>query len=260
MKNSDTSIPALVKVHNLTRNFKVGSKIVHVLKNTSFDIPYGSFTIIYGPSGSGKSTLLNCLMGLDSPSSGTVFYEGRDLNVMHTNEKAYFRAQTMGIVQQTDHWVRSLSVIDNVALPLEFLGIRRAAALEAARVSLERMGMLAAAHKLPNLLSGGEQQRVAMARALVNNPSYIVADEPTGNLDSKNGDALMEMLLYLNRDFQRTIVLVTHNIEYLAIADQILVVDDGYVSEMDMSKDKDIVYNLLSDTKQRIEQWKMRKK
>jgi ABC-type lipoprotein export system ATPase subunit len=122
------------------------------------------------------------------------------------------------------------------------------------------MGMLAAAHKLPNLLSGGEQQRVAMARALVNNPSYIVADEPTGNLDSKNGDALMEMLLYLNRDFQRTIVLVTHNIEYLAIADQILVVDDGYVSEMDMSKDKDIVYNLLSDTKQRIEQWKMRKK
>lgn len=249
----------LIQVSNLSRKFKVGQNTIDVLKQTNFEIPYASFTIIYGPSGSGKSTLLNALMGLDEPTSGTVTYEGRNLYSMSQDERAYFRGHTMGIVQQTDHWVKSLSVLDNVALPLEFLGIRRAAALEAAKASLARIGMLSSANKYPHFLSGGEQQRVAMARALVNNPAYIVADEPTGNLDSRNGDALLEMLLYLNREFQRTIVLVTHNIEYLSIADQILVVEDGHVAELNMTKGKDIVNSLLNDTKDRIDKWKKRK-
>lgn len=259
MQISDSKSKPLIRVTNLSRQFKVGQNTIDVLKDVDFEIPDGSFTIIYGPSGSGKSTLLNALMGLDEPTTGKVTYEGRNLYSMSKDERAYFRGHTMGIVQQTDHWVKSLSVLDNVSLPLEFLGVRRALALEAAKASLDRMGMLASANKYPDFLSGGEQQRVAMARALVNTPAYIVADEPTGNLDSKNGDALLEVLLYLNREFQRTIVLVTHNIEYLSIADQILVVEDGRVSELNMTKGRDIVNSLLNDTRDRIDEWRKRK-
>lgn len=246
----------LLRVSNVSRTFTKGNSSVTPLSNVTFSIPEGSFTVIYGPSGSGKSTLLHILMGIDTPTNGTVTYESRDLFQMSKDERAFFRAHTMGIVQQTDHWVKSLSVLDNVALPLVFLGVDREHAYNAARESLKRVGMQDHAGKSPSSLSGGEQQRAAMARALVNNPSYIVADEPTGNLDSKNGDALMKLLRYMNKEFNRTVVLVTHNLEYLTLADQVLLIEDGKLTEMKNSNVDQVVTRLMAETKLRLKQWK----
>ena len=250
-----TSNQPLIRVKNLSKSFKTASGVVQVLRDVNFEILDGSFTIIYGPSGSGKSTLLNALIGLDPPTTGQVTYDGKDLYVMDKNERAFFRAHTMGMVQQTNHWVRSLDVLENVALPLHFLGVTPEAAREGAASSLKRIGMQDHAHKYPSVLSGGEQQRVAMARALVNNPAYIVADEPTGNLDSKNGDALINLLRYFNKEFNRTIVLVTHNLEYLSLGDKLLLIEDGAVNEMKEVDIRKVTNHLLTDMKKRIDDW-----
>ena len=245
----------LIKVRNVSKSFKTIGGNVQALRDVSFEILDGSFTIIYGPSGSGKTTLLNILIGLDAPTTGQVTYDGKDLYAMDKNEQAYFRAYTMGMVQQTNHWVKSLSVLDNVALPLHFLGMPSETAGIRAKDMLSRIGIEAHAHKFPSVLSGGEQQRAAMARALVNNPAYIVADEPTGNLDSKNGDNLVWQLRHLNKKYHRTIVLVTHNLEYLSLGDKLLLLEDGVVTE---TKDTDIQHvtsHLLTDMKKRIESW-----
>ncbi len=250
-----TQAKPLIHVKNVSKSFKTASGVVQVLNNVNFEILDGSFTIIYGPSGSGKSTLLNALIGLDAPTTGQVTYNGKDMYAMNQNERAFFRADTMGMVQQTNHWVRSLSVLENVALPLRFLGISPEAALEGAKNSLRRIGIEEHAYKYPGVLSGGEQQRAAMARALVNNPSYIVVDEPTGNLDSKNGDALINLLRYLNKDFNRTIVLVTHNLEYLSLGDKLLLIEDGAVIEMKSNDIHKVTRHLLIDMQKRIDDW-----
>lgn len=247
--------PVLIEVVNVSKQFKVGGKQTTIIKHADFTIYDGSFTIIYGPSGSGKSTLLNMLMGIEAPTTGSVSYNAANLYAMPINERAFFRAHTMGVIQQTDHWVKSLTVLDNVALPLEFLGVKRQAAVEGALTALRRVGLEHYAAKYPMVLSGGEQQRVAMARALVNNPSYIVADEPTGNLDSANGDALIRVLRDMNKNFGRTVVLVTHNLEYLSLADQILVVEDGVVTEKKDEAAASIAAHLLEETKKRIAAW-----
>lgn len=245
----------LIKVSNVTKSFKTAGGTVEILHDVNFEIEDGSFTIIYGPSGSGKSTLLNLLMGLDAPTTGQVTYEGKDMYAMSQDERAFFRAHTMGMVQQTDHWVHSLKVLENVALPLHFLGQSKEQAQKGALDSLRRIGMEDHADKYPSVLSGGEQQRVAMARALVNNPAYIAADEPTGNLDSKNGDALIGLLKTLNEKFERTIVLVTHNLEYLSLGDKLLLMEDGKVTETDNRNIHKVTTNLLSDMKKRIDNW-----
>jgi len=246
----------LIKVQNVTKSFKLpGGSSVEILHNVNFEIMDGSFTIIYGPSGSGKSTLLNAIIGLDTPTSGTVMYEGKNLYAMSPDDRAHFRAFTMGMVHQTNNWVKSLTVQENVALPLHFMGIRHDAAMLQAKSSLHRIGVDVHAHKYPTVLSGGEQQRVAMARALVNNPAYIVADEPTGNLDSKNSDNLINLLRYLNKEFHRTIVLVTHNLEYLSIGDKLLLMDDGHVTEINGKDIRSTTSHMLTDMKARIEGW-----
>lgn len=255
MIQKERSTRTLIEVKNLTKQFKVGSGTMTAVDNASFTISDGSFTIIYGPSGSGKSTLLHALMGIDPPTAGTVTYEGKDLYTMSSYDRAHFRANTMGVVQQNTSWVKSLSVVENVALPMLFQGISREAALVAARQSLERINMSEYADKRPSKLSGGEQQRVAMARALVNNPSYIVADEPTGNLDSKNGDELIKLLLYLNKKMWRTVVLVTHNIEYLALADQIISIEDGKVAGMAGQEAKEMADKIIAETRARAKEW-----
>lgn len=247
---------ALIKVSNVTKEFKTPSGIVEILHNINLEIPEGSFTIIYGPSGSGKSTLLNLIIGLDAPTSGKITYESNDLYAMDVDQLAYFRAHTMGMVQQTNNWVKSLSVLDNVALPLHFIGLPPEIALARANSSLEMVGMKEHASKYPTILSGGEQQRIAMARALVNSPAYIVADEPTGNLDSKNGDALINLLRDLNKKFHRTIVLVTHNLEYLTIGDKLLLMEDGNITETKGADVHAITEKLLSDTRKRIDGWR----
>ncbi len=229
MKNLDSN--SLISVSKVSKSFLSGDATIDVLKDVSFTIPEGSFTIIHGPSGSGKTTLLNTITGLQKPTTGSVLYEQKDIYNLTPSELAHFRAKTMGIVYQQNYWVQSLTVLENVALPLYFLGYEKTAALKEALESLKRVGMDHHAAHLPTILSGGEQQRVSMARALVSNPTYIVADEPTGNLDSKNGDAIMKLLKYFNEEMGRTIILITHNLEYLPMGNQIIEVYDGVVTE-----------------------------
>lgn len=255
-RRRDSTPQALITASGVVRSFKSQSGEVSAIRGATFTIPDGSFTIVYGPSGSGKSTLLNCLVGLDKPNSGTITYEGRDLYSMTPNERAYFRAHTMGMVYQTNHWVGSMSVVENVALPLTFIGMTRQYAHKMAISSLERVNMQHHASKYPSDLSGGEQQRVALARALVNNPSFIIADEPTGNLDTKAGDEVIELLRYFNKTLRRTVILVTHNPSYLPVGDQLLTIKDGVVTMVTGGDLQQVKKSLFTDVAERMNYWK----
>lgn len=222
------------------------------VNNVSVSVPKNAITIIYGASGSGKSSLLNVMSGLQKPTKGKLFYNSTDLYDLSPNELAYFRAHELGIVYQNNYWVKSLSVLDNVALPLYFIGETPAHAKSRARQALEKVHMLEYADKRPYFLSGGEQQRVAMARALVNDPPVIIADEPTGNLDSKNGDKIIGLLTSLNKDYGKTIILVTHNMEYLPLADHLLETQDGVVTEVDAREIPKTIEGILKETKARV--------
>ena len=247
----------LIVARDVSRSFTSVNGTVDAITSANFDIPDGSFTIVYGPSGSGKSTLLNCLVGLDAPTRGTVLYEGRNLYDMTANERAYFRAYTMGMVYQTSYWVKSLDVLENVALPLTFLGVSTENARKQAMTSLSRIDMACYAKKKVYALSGGEQQRVALARALVNNPSYIVADEPTGNLDSQAGDSVIELLRYFNQEFDRTVILVTHNMSYLPVGDQLLTINDGVVQSISGAGLQQATGKILDEAIQKMSTWKV---
>ncbi len=223
----------MVTGQNINKKFYLETETTHVLKDINFTVPKSSFTIIYGPSGSGKSTLLNCLVGLEPPTTGQVIVDGQDLYSLNTDQRANFRARTLGLVYQTNYWVNSLSVIDNVSMPLYLAGYGKRQANLIAEESLERVGMADYKSKKPTVLSGGQQQRVSMARALVANPSWIVADEPTGNLDTKNGDMIMGLLNELKYKMGKTVVLITHNMEYLTLSDHRLHIRDGVLTEED---------------------------
>lgn len=242
----------LMSVKNVHQSFGVGSESVQVLKNIAFDIGDNTFTIIFGASGSGKSTLLNILTGLQVPTKGSVSFSGKDIYSSGADELARFRAHRIGIVYQQNYWVQSLNVQENVALPLYFMGYDRALAAEMAAVALERVDMSSYAHRSPSLLSGGEQQRIGMARALVNDPMIIVADEPTGNLDSVNGDKIMDLLHRFHADMRRTIILVTHNMEYLPLADHLLHIQDGQLQSLRNDTPEGMAQELLNDLRDRI--------
>lgn len=248
--NPDNVIVDLKAVNQL---FRVGEEDVPVLKDVTFTLKENTFNIIYGPSGSGKSTLLNILTGLQKPSTGTVHFAGKALYDLTPNQLAAFRANQIGIVYQQNYWVKSLNVLDNVSMPLYFLGYTRRSAAKLAMEALEKIEMAGYAKKYPSLLSGGEQQRIAMARAIVNNPLFIIADEPTGNLDSKNGDMIMKLLQTAQTDLKRTIILVTHNMEYIPLADHLLHIEDGHVIGMMQMDITTTANQLLEEMKQRID-------
>ena len=243
----------LIDISGVSQSFKVGDEMINVLKEVDFKMSENTFNIIYGPSGSGKSTLLNILTGLQKPSTGRVVFGGELLYELTPNQLAYFRANQIGIVYQQNYWVKSLNVIENVSMPLFFLGYSRRAAAKAAMVALEKVNMAQYAKKRPVLLSGGEQQRIAMARALVNDPLFIVADEPTGNLDSENGDMIMRLLQKCQTELNRTIILVTHNMEYIPIADHLLHIQDGRIEQMMSDDITTTAEKLLTQMKQRID-------
>jgi putative ABC transport system ATP-binding protein len=192
------------------------------------------------------------LSGLQPPTKGTLYYKQETVYDKPANALAYFRAHQLGIVYQTNYWVKSLSVIENVSLPLYFSGLTKLEAHERAKIALRRVGMQEYINKHPTVLSGGEQQRVAMARALVNDPPVIIADEPTGNLDSKNGDMIIDLLTDLHKNEGKTIILVTHNMEYLSIADHLLEVEDGNVTEITQKQIPSTVEEILHATQNRM--------
>jgi ABC-type lipoprotein export system ATPase subunit len=230
----------LVSFRHVNKRYTTGDEEAVVLKDVNFNIKKNAFTIIFGPSGSGKTTILNMIMGLLKPTSGQVFVDGYDMYSMSSNDRAKFRAKNFGSVYQTNNWINSLDVTENIALPLYLSGSDRIKAVKTARSSLMRVGMEKYANHYPSVLSVGQQQRVSMARATVSSPLLLVADEPTGNLDSKNGDMIMKLILSYRNEHNSTIILVTHNIDYLPLSDHRLFIQDGVVTEDEGGYQSDI--------------------
>jgi ABC-type lipoprotein export system ATPase subunit len=243
----------VVSLRGVQQTFEVGDEVVKPLNDVNFDLRDNSFNIIYGPSGSGKSTLLNVLSGLQKPTSGVVEFDGRKVYELRKDELAYFRANRLGFVYQTNYWIKSLNVLENVSMSLYFMGHSRSSSTKLAKQALEQINMGEYAKKYPAMLSGGEQQRVAMARALATNPKYVIADEPTGALDSKSGDMIMELLRACQTEHGRTVILVTHNMEYLPLADHLLRIADGHVEELDHGSIQATTDALMQDMKARID-------
>jgi putative ABC transport system ATP-binding protein len=218
---------AVLAVERLTKRYPAGAGEITVLDDVSMSAERGESVAITGPSGSGKSTLLGLVAGLDRPSSGRVLVEGRDLGGMGASELAAFRGARMGFVFQSYRLLPTLTAEENVRVPLELAGVRDARAT--ARDWLDRVGLGARAEHLPAKLSGGEQQRVALARALAPQPALLFADEPTGNLDSRTGSAMADLLFSLVRDRETTLVLVTHERGLAERAGRIIELRDGRV-------------------------------
>jgi len=211
----------------ISKLYRVDGREICVLDNVSFTIDPGEFIAIMGSSGSGKTTLLSLLSGLDNPSAGRVFVEERDITDLTEDELAPIRNRIIGFVFQSFHLIPSLSALENVMFPAELQGTRDAKAKAIAL--LDRVGMGHRTGNFPHQLSGGEKQRVAICRALINEPRILFADEPTGNLDSKNGDAILDLLLDLHRERQSTLVMVTHSAELAARAERVITLHDGRV-------------------------------
>ena len=221
----------LVTLTGVNKTYATQEGPVTVLKDVNFKIKRNTFTIIYGPSGSGKTTILNMILGLLAPTAGTVTVDGQDMYSMNQNERAKFRARNFGMVYQSNNWVSSLDVLENIAMPLYLSGHDRDYAMQQARESLKRVDLERYASYSPQVLSVGQQQRISMARATVSVPMLLVADEPSGNLDSKNGDMIMRLVTSYKSQYNSTIILVTHNSDYLPLSDHRLYINDGVVTE-----------------------------
>jgi putative ABC transport system ATP-binding protein len=217
----------VVEASRLTKTYTIGERTIHVLEDLSLSVAEGEFLVIQGNSGSGKTTLLSLLSGLDRPTRGRVFLDGKDITDLQEDELAPLRNETIGFVFQSFHLVPSLTAMENVMFPAELRRDRHA--MERARGLLERVGMQEREESFPHQLSGGEKQRVAICRALVNHPRVIFADEPTGNLDSVNGQAVLDLLLELRREHHSTLVLVTHSGQIASMADRTILLRDGRI-------------------------------
>jgi putative ABC transport system ATP-binding protein len=218
---------AMIQVRGLRMRLTSGGRPVDVLADVSLDVPAGRFLAIAGPSGSGKSTLLGLIAGLDRPTSGSITVGGVEITGLGEDALARFRRDTIGYVFQSYHLIPTLTALENAAVPLELAG--DADALARARALLEEVGLGDRAHHYPAQLSGGEQQRVAVAGARARRPKLLLADEPTGNLDSATGKQIIELLVALNRNRASTLVLVTHDPALAAYADRIVTLRDGRV-------------------------------
>lgn len=222
-----------IRVENLDKSFDVVNGKVDVLKQVSFDIYENEFAIIYGPSGCGKSTLLHTILGLEKPTGGKVYVFGQDLYEDYSEDNlADFRKHNIGMVYQQSNWVKAVNVIENVALPLALLGVDYDTRMEKARVLLESVHMTDWSLYHPSELSSGQQQKVSLARALITNPEIIIADEPTGNLDFESGEELMSLLKNLSEQQEKTILMVTHDLEYLKNAGKAIKLFDGQVQKI----------------------------
>jgi putative ABC transport system ATP-binding protein len=217
----------MIQLIDVSRTVRSGAGPLTILHPTSFVVPRGRILAITGPSGSGKSTILGLMAGLDEPSSGRILIDGTNITALGEEALARLRGEKIGIVFQFFHLLPSLTAYENILVPMEISGT--ANARERATALLADVGLSDRGHHYPSQLSGGEQQRVAIARALANDPPVLLADEPTGNLDSGTGRQVIELLVKVNRVHGRTLVLVTHDAELAALADEVIALRDGRV-------------------------------
>src|SRR5579875_3833444 len=220
----------IIQIKNLMKTYKIGGETVHALNNVSLEIKKGEFLAIIGPSGSGKSTLMNMLGCLDRPDSGEYLLEGKDIGKMNDNQLASIRNQKIGFIFQNFNLLTKLTALENVELPLLYAGVSAKIRRETAMESLKKVGLADRAAHLPTQLSGGQQQRVAIARALAANPSILLADEPTGALDSRTSKEIMEIMQELN-EIGNTIILITHDLTIAKQARRMVSIQDGQLQE-----------------------------
>lgn len=219
----------ILKVENLTKTYGSGENLVNAVDDVSFSVEKGEFVAIVGASGSGKSTLLHLIGGVDRPTSGKIFVDGNDISKMNDDKLAVFRRRQVGIVYQFYNLIPILTVEENITLPCDLDG--RGVDRERLDMILDSFGLRARRKHLPNQLSGGQQQRTSIARALINNPSLVLADEPTGNLDSKSSEEVMSMLKMCNQSYGQTVIMITHNLDIAKQADRIITISDGKIVE-----------------------------
>lgn len=219
----------MIRLTNVTKIVTSGSEKLTILHAVNLTIPRGQFVSVVGPSGSGKSTMLGLIAGLDSPTEGEIFLDGENITRMSEDTLASLRGAKLGFVFQSFHLIPSLTAYENILVPMEIAGLPKAS--QRAKALLNEVGLENRGHHYPSQLSGGEQQRVAIARAFANEPPILLADEPTGNLDAKNGTHIFDLLIQLNRTRQTTLVLVTHDHELAGRADRKISLSGGHVVE-----------------------------
>ena len=217
----------ILRVENLCKEYGKGQTKVKALDNVSFSVEKGEFVAIVGASGSGKSTLLHLLGGVDRPNSGKVFIEGKDIYKLNDDELAIFRRRQVGLIYQFYNLIPILNVEKNITLPLSLDGRK----VDEKRLEelINLLGLSGRRTHLPNELSGGQQQKTSIGRAMITNPAIILADEPTGNLDSKSSDEVVTLLKKSNKDYKQTIIMITHNLEIAKVADRIITIEDGKI-------------------------------
>lgn len=223
----------LIQVKDVCKTYQRGHEMVEALRGIQLEVEAGAFVIIMGPSGGGKSTLLHLLGGIDRPTSGTILVNGVDLNQASEDDLTRFRRENIGFIFQFYNLLPSINALENAALPLLAKGIQRKAALNQAETLLEQVGLADRIHHKPGELSGGEQQRVAIARAIAGSPALVLADEPTGDLDSSSADSVMELMRELNHRLGKTFIVATHNQRLSQNGDRILDLRSGQLKEME---------------------------
>jgi putative ABC transport system ATP-binding protein len=221
----------MIAVRNLVKTIRNGAHEVEIIRDVSFDVAPKEFVAVMGPSGSGKSTLLGLIAGLDAPTSGSISIDGLDITTLREDELAEMRGRKLGFVFQSYHLIPTLTALENVLLPMEFHGIANGAAKRGVAL-LENVGLANRLDHYPVQLSGGEQQRVALARAFMMKPAVLLADEPTGNLDTVNGRHVLELLIRLNKEEGATLVLVTHDEMLASHAERRIILRDGKIVGM----------------------------
>ena len=217
----------MIQLNNITKTVRSGTEDLTILDDVSFAIPDGQFVSVTGASGSGKSTLLGLIAGLDAPSGGTILIDGADVTKMSEDDLATLRSEKIGFIFQSFHLIPSLTAFENVLIPMEILGLKNAR--ERAAELLEAVELTNRGHHFPSELSGGEQQRIAIARAFANQPKILLADEPTGNLDSRNGEHIFDLMTKMHDENQTSLILVTHDTELADRAARQIRLKDGRV-------------------------------